>query len=59
MNDYIAAASSATESTNVSTRALDFVSNGVKLRDAYAQNYVANYVYLAFAQAPFKYANAR
>jgi len=59
MNDYIAAASNAAESTNVSTRALDFVSNGFKLRDAYAQNYSANYVYIAFAQTPVKYANAR
>jgi hypothetical protein len=59
MNDYIAAASSAAEATNISTRNLDFVSNGFKLRDQYASNYVANYIYLAFAEAPFKYANAR
>jgi hypothetical protein len=59
MNDYIAAASAANEATNISTRNLDFVSNGFKLRDAFAQNYSANYVYIAFAEAPFKYANAR
>ena len=59
MNDYLAAASNAAEATNVSTRNLDFLSNGVKLRDQYAQNYSANFIYLAFAQAPFKFANAR
>jgi hypothetical protein len=31
MNDYIAAASAAAEATNISTRNLDFVSNGFKL----------------------------
>ena len=39
MDDYLAAASTAAEATNVSTRKLDFVSNGVKFRDANAQNY--------------------
>ena len=47
------------EATNVSTRKLDFVSNGVKFRDANAQNYNAKYVYMAFAKTPFKFANAR
>ena len=39
----------------------DFVSNGVKLREntlGFNQNGVS-YIYLAFAEAPFKYANAR
>ena len=59
MDDYLAAASTAAEATNVSTRKLDFVSNGVKFRDANAQNYNAKYVYMAFAKTPFKFANAR
>ena len=60
MDDYIAAGgNAAAESTNVSTRKLDFVSNGVKFRDANAQNYNAKYVYMAFAKTPFKFANAR
>ena len=59
MNDYIAAGSNAAEATDVSTRNLDFLSNGFKLRDQYAQNYATTYLYLAIAQAPFKFANAR
>jgi hypothetical protein len=59
MNSYLAAASSGAESVNVSTRNLDFVSNGIKFRDQYAQNYAARHIYMAFAESPFKYANAR
>jgi len=49
------------EIANNSTIELDFVSNGIKLRDAPNQFNVsgATYVYLAFAEQPFKYANAR
>jgi hypothetical protein len=49
------------EIANNSTVELDFVSNGIKLRDAPNQFNVsgATYVYLAFAEQPFKYANAR
>jgi hypothetical protein len=59
MNSYLAAASNAAEAVNVSTRNLDFVSNGIKFRDQYAQNYAARHIYMAFAEQPFKYANAR
>jgi len=39
---------------------LDITSNGFKLRDAHAgQNAAGSYIYMAFAEAPFKYANAR
>lgn len=49
------------EIANNSTIELDFVSNGIKLRDAPNQFNVsgATYVWLAFAEQPFKYANAR
>jgi hypothetical protein len=43
-----------------SGRDIDFLSNGFKLRTV---NYVnlssGEYIYIAFAEAPFKYANAR
>ena len=40
--------------------AIDFLSNGFKLRDnADEINAAQTYVYMAFAEAPFKYANAR
>ena len=40
---------------------LDITSNGFKLRDAHAGQNVSggSYIYMAFAEAPFKYANAR
>ena len=39
----------------------DFVSNGFKFRDASngLNNSSATYIYLAFAESPFKYSNAR
>jgi len=43
------------------TQNLDFVSNGFKFRDAsYQNNYDSNtYIYLAIAESPFQYSNAR
>ena len=40
---------------------LDFLSNGVKMRNSFSDTNASNemYVYLAFAEAPFKYATAR
>ena len=46
---------------------LDFLSNGFKLRETYSgavgtasqTNYTTDYIYLAFAETPFKYSNAR
>jgi len=40
---------------------LDFTSNGFKLRDTYSviNTSGANLIYMAFAECPFKYANAR
>ena len=43
-----------------SDTAMDFVSNGFKLRSTSgAFNDATNFIYMAFAEAPFKYANAR
>ena len=39
---------------------IDLLSNGVKIRiNAAAMNEAHTYIYLAFAETPFKYANAR
>jgi len=40
---------------------MDFLSNGFKVRNAnaYINTSGATYIYLAFAEAPFKFANAR
>ena len=39
---------------------IDLLSNGFKLRNAEGPvNNAAVYIYMAFAEAPFKYANAR
>jgi hypothetical protein len=46
---------------------MDFLSNGFKLRETYngsvgggsQTNYTTDYIYLAFAETPFKYSNAR
>ena len=44
-----------------STDTMDFVSNGFKVRNtgAYINSSTVKYVYLAFAEQPFKFANAR
>jgi len=44
-----------------STDSIDFLSNGFKVRNAgaYINTSGATYIYLAFAEAPFKFANAR
>jgi hypothetical protein len=41
--------------------AIDFLSNGVKLRTTYSavNNNAQTFIYLAFAETPFKYSNAR
>jgi hypothetical protein len=47
--------------TEGSTTSLDFVSNGFKIRasGSWINTSSATYIYLAFAENPFKYANAR
>ena len=58
VNQYVSAANSNAEG---STPIADFLSNGFKMRIAGADGNVSGgtYVYLAFAENPFKYANAR
>ena len=50
-----------TEAENIGNAAynLDIVSNGFKLRNPNAYLNGANMIYMAFAESPFKYANAR
>jgi len=60
---YLVADTTGAESDSAATYFnLDIVSNGFKLRAAntYGMNQAgATYIYMAFAEAPFKYANAR
>jgi hypothetical protein len=53
--------SSAGEQTNYSVQERDILSNGFKMRDSNAGTNAsgARYIYMAFAENPFKYANAR
>ena len=45
---------------NETTYAIDFLSNGVKLRTSYSAVNASNtFLYVAFAESPFKYSNAR
>jgi hypothetical protein len=64
--DYLKAESSAVENgsaTVVNNTAVDFLSNGFKLRNAAVNsgenNGSSNYIYMAFAENPFKHSNAR
>jgi len=57
VTQYFDAQSSAAEG---SATFFDFNSNGFKMRDGAVQNVSgATYIYMAFAEMPFKYANAR
>jgi hypothetical protein len=49
------------EDSNVTNRAEDFLSNGFKIRSSpsYLNASGGTYIYMAFAENPFKYANAR
>jgi hypothetical protein len=44
---------------NQASRAIDILSNGFKLRTSNATFNGGNYIYLAIAKNPFKYATAR
>ena len=57
----LAANENYSESVLTSDLNVDFLSNGFKIRDTdgYYNASGGNYIYLAFAEAPFKYANAR
>jgi hypothetical protein len=56
-NYELEANDSAAEDT--STEFIDIVSNGFKNRDTTDPNVAETYIYLAFAESPFKYSNAR
>ena len=63
-NDNILFAStSGSESVNNIYSHMDFLSNGFKLRTAHGTasqvNFTTTYIYLAFAETPFKHSNAR
>jgi len=49
------------EDTNTANRAADILSNGFKIRSSatYLNLNAATFIYMAFAEAPFKFANAR
>ena len=51
----------ATEDSNVTNRSVDFLSNGIKIRSSgtYINLSGGTFIYMAFAENPFKYANAR
>ena len=58
----LAPSSGVGEDTSESYWLLDFVSNGVKLRYGADNEFNRSgdtYIYMAFAESPFKYANAR
>ena len=60
MNDYLLPNSTAANAVNAAVN-VDFVSNGFKWRnsDNDMNGNGGSYIYLAFAESPFKYANAR
>jgi len=60
-DDVLRANSSASEYSNVSWANTDFCSNGFKIRnvDGYDNGNGTDYIYIAFAEMPFKHTNAR
>jgi hypothetical protein len=61
VNDYFQANTSNAEGTNNSLLDIDLLSNGFKLRSSYASINASggSHIYMAFAENPFKYSNAR
>jgi len=60
-DSYINANTSSAEDTNNNTIPIDFVSNGFKIRGTSTgiNGSGSTYIYMAFAEAPFKYSNGR
>jgi hypothetical protein len=63
-DDYFYADLSDGEFTNITTLNIDILSNGFKVRSGTSPSSYINasggtYIYMAFAESPFKYANAR
>ena len=59
VDDHLKAQDQAAEDVDNAEFVLDFVSNGFKWRDADHDNQATTYWYMAFAEGPFKYANAK
>jgi len=64
VNKQLQADGSSAEYSGDSNRDMDFLSNGIKLRNAAPNglifdNSARTYIYIAFAETPFKYSNAR
>ena len=61
MDTTLAANSSGAENADTGGMALDFLSNGIKMRSSGGDYNAsgANYIFLAFAETPFKFSNAR
>ncbi len=60
-DDFLIANNNGAEVTNNSSTNLDILSNGFKIRvtaDAF-NNSGGNYIFMAWAEQPFKYSNAR
>ena len=47
------------QNANTNDGVIDILSNGFKIRSQYSPNNANTYVFAAFAESPFKYANAR
>lgn len=63
-DDYFYAQSSDAEFTNITTLNIDILSNGFKVRSGSSPSTWVNasggtYIYMAFAETPFKFSNAR
>jgi hypothetical protein len=60
MDDYLRSDSANAETTGSTSVAFDFNANGFKVREDGGSNQSGGtYIYMAFAENPFKYANAR
>jgi hypothetical protein len=64
VNKQLQADASGAEYSGDSNRDMDFLSNGIKFRNAAPNglifdNSARTYIYIAFAETPFKYSNAR
>ena len=59
VHQLLMANSANAENDTAYTQVLDFVSNGFKIREDYWSGNGVTYIYMAFAENPFKYANAR
>ena len=61
IQDFLAANTSSAQTLNDVNYAVDIVSNGFKVRSSHItqNNSGDTYIYMAFAESPFKYALAR